>query len=133
MAEAPASERHTGFHRDGQPKAWQCLLNMLHQGWGDRSDLVFRSANIDRFMLYMQTRAGAWDPKMTSNPLSLFSMALCSNRNTNMQTSVGLTSGKEGQGKPRERRTAAPWGSLPEEGTSELRFQLGFALNTNRE
>ena len=102
MAEAPASERHTGFHRDGQAKAWQCLLNMLHQGWGDRSDLVFRSANIDRFMLYMQT-------------------------------SVGLTSGKEGQGKPRGRRAAAPWGSLPEEGTSELRFQLGFALNTNRE
>lgn len=70
---------------------------------------------------------------MTSNPWSLFSVALCSNRNTNMQTSVGLTSDKEGQGTPRERRAATPWGSLPEEGTSELRFQLGFALNTNRE
>lgn len=133
MAEAPASERHTGFHRDGQVKVWRCLLNKLHQGWGDRSDLPFPSANIDWFMLYMQTCAGAWDPKMTRSPWSLSSTALCSNRNINMQTSVGLTSGKEGPGKPRERRAAAPWGRIPEEGTLELRFQLGFALNTNRE
>lgn len=60
-------------------------------GLGESLDLLFNSRNIGWVLLYAKLCAGARDPKRSSSPRSLFSMALRPNRDMKMQTSLNIT------------------------------------------
>lgn len=99
--ELSASKQHVGSHCDGYAKAWRYHPQITHGGRGERTDLQFSYGWVmlcANSVLILGTQRSA-------------AMALWSNKDMNMQTSIGHFHGK-GKGNWGKWVAAVAWWSL---------------------